>query len=995
MKYWSVAQTSGTSDQVDYGASAEGAAEGSQGWSVQRATPGSRRTTASGLKGRQNVVAEDLLRSQGFCRPFRARILDLWSPGVPRYALPPWLPSAAPSALAIALCAVGIGLAFVCFKAILPNAALTSPPRFDEDRIDHELQRAVDLSLGKRDGTVIVMDPQTGRVRALVNPELAFASANPPGSSIKPFTALAALRKGLVNQGSRLSCRENYVHEDFTTVCSHHRHLPPLGPSDAIAYSCNYYFGKLGEQMRGLSFSSTLDEFGFGKPTQVNWTGGQETAGKLPDEDWRAENAMGEGEQIRVTPIQLINAYSALLNGGHLFTPRIAPANGFAPQSRTELRIENSHRQLIIDGMRGSVRFGNLEQVDFRDLPLYVFGKTGTSTQIGGFRTQGWFVGFAAQSSVSDPDRPENLKLAVLVFLKRAHGRDAAQVARPILEAFVRAGGGPDGGMGKRGELMAEKRGESPSQPSGVDSVPRPSEPEIRVHLIRENVTHTISLEDYVRGVVATEGSTETEPQALKALSVAVRTYALKNLRRHANEGYDFCNITHCQRYRSDSNANPFSANVVNAVRETNGRVLQSNEGQTVDAYFSASCGGATADIGTLWNVKTTPYLTTAPDDYCLTMPHHAWTDVISSADLLKAMQSDPRTDVGTRLTNVRTARRDASGRAQTIIIEGEQRRVVSGWDFKIIVGRALGWHLLKSSRFEIARVRSNYAFRGSGFGHGLGLCQEGAHVMARRGSSYQTILAKYFPRTHVGQASVCRNPPCDTSRQQTKVRRTSLQNFAQHSEGRRTLTSEHFRLGFPTAVNEQDAEGVLRILETSRADLIRRVSAAGVTVHFPALNLFINRTTGDFVARTGQPSFAAAATRGQHVELQPLELLQRRGILETTLRHELAHVLIDALGGGRTPRWLAEGLAIHLAGEGQALMRYQHKTAIGPTIAFAELESRLSAPNSAEDMRAAYATAYHEVRRLLRTEGERGVWARVASAWFAGAVAIPNNGRS
>src|SRR4030095_14971867 len=76
----------------------------------------------------------------------------------------------------------------------------------------------------------------------------------------------------------------------------------------------------------------------------------------------------------------------------------------------------------------------------------------------------------------------------------------------------------------------------------------------------------------------------------------------------------------------------------------------------------------------------------------------------------------------------------------------------VTGWDFKIIVGRVLGWNLLKSSRFEVSRAGSNFVFRGSGFGHGLGLCQEGAHVMAARGASYQRILEKYFPGTTWGR---------------------------------------------------------------------------------------------------------------------------------------------------------------------------------------------------------------------------------------------------
>src|SRR5207302_9335501 len=118
--------------------------------------------------------------------------------------------------------------------------------------------------------------------------------------------------------------------------------------------------------------------------------------------------------------------------------------------------------------------------------------------------------------------------------------------------------------------------------------------------------------------------------------------------------------------------------------------------------------------------------------------------------DLLRAMQSDARTDVGSRFDQVIVSKRDETGRAEVITLEGEHRKIVRGWDFKIIVGRVLGWNLLKSSRFEVFRDGSNFTFRGSGFGHGLGLCQEGAHVMAQRGATYQRILEKYFPGTHV-----------------------------------------------------------------------------------------------------------------------------------------------------------------------------------------------------------------------------------------------------
>src|SRR5204863_618298 len=130
--------------------------------------------------------------------------------------------------------------------------------------------------------------------------------------------------------------------------------------------------------------------------------------------------------------------------------------------------------------------------------------------------------------------------------------------------------------------------------------------------------------------------------------------------------------------------------------------------------------------------------------------PHANWNDVITRANLLRALQSDTRTDVGDRLDQVVISRRDETGRAEFITLEGEHRKTVRGWDFKIIVGRVLGWNVLKSSRFDVSRAGPNFIFRGSGFGHGLGLCQEGAHVMAQRGAGFQRILEKYFPGTSI-----------------------------------------------------------------------------------------------------------------------------------------------------------------------------------------------------------------------------------------------------
>jgi len=195
-----------------------------------------------------------------------------------------------------------------------------------------------------------------------------------------------------------------------------------LNPAEAIAYSCNYYFGRLGERLSETQFRKTLAEFGFGAKSGLNAE--DESAGLLGRGEWRAQNALGDGEYLEVTPIQLLMAYSALVNGGHLLTPQMGSDNQIPTKARSDVQITNDERRVVLDGMRGAIRFGTAARAGLDSLPVYIVGKTGTSTPVKGFRTQGWFIGFA--SSGVDLNNPT---LGVLVFLKRGRGADAAEVS--------------------------------------------------------------------------------------------------------------------------------------------------------------------------------------------------------------------------------------------------------------------------------------------------------------------------------------------------------------------------------------------------------------------------------------------------------------------------------------------------------------------------------------------------------------------------------------
>ncbi len=174
--------------------------------------------------------------------------------------------------------------AAVLLFSLLPNGGWMAgglraqTDQHNESEIDSALQEAATAALGQHEGAIIVLDPQTGRVRALVNSQLAFNQALMPGSTMKPFTALAALRAGLIDEDSRTACPGRFTGLSFSLPCVHADHLPSFTPSQAIAYSCNYYFASIGQRLGRDRLVETLRGFGFG---QRNGSDSEEVAGLL------------------------------------------------------------------------------------------------------------------------------------------------------------------------------------------------------------------------------------------------------------------------------------------------------------------------------------------------------------------------------------------------------------------------------------------------------------------------------------------------------------------------------------------------------------------------------------------------------------------------------------------------------------------------------------------------------------------------------------------
>jgi len=267
---------------------------------------------------------------------------------------------------------------------------------------DPEVRRVAISALGNHAGTVVVMDPMTGRVYSVVNQEWALHRGFKPCSTIKLVTGLAGLSENAIplvdsaNDGYRI---------DLTS---------------ALAHSDNPFFQQVGSRIGGDKMVTYAKELGLGEKTGLNVP--FEFAGRLPEIKAGSENRrmFSHADGFEVTPLQLGTLVSAMANGGRLLTPQIPhstkEANKMSPKVRRVLPIPAEVWQRMIPGMVGAVNYGTARRS--YDPTQTVAGKTGTC--IG---DNGWVGLFASYAPLANP------RLAVVVIAEGTDGRRHFPVA--------------------------------------------------------------------------------------------------------------------------------------------------------------------------------------------------------------------------------------------------------------------------------------------------------------------------------------------------------------------------------------------------------------------------------------------------------------------------------------------------------------------------------------------------------------------------------------
>ncbi|MFA5099446.1 MAG: SpoIID/LytB domain-containing protein [Candidatus Omnitrophota bacterium] len=250
-----------------------------------------------------------------------------------------------------------------------------------------------------------------------------------------------------------------------------------------------------------------------------------------------------------------------------------------------------------------------------------------------------------------------------------------------------------------------------------------------------------VDLEDYIKGIAVREISHYWPAEALKAQAIVFRTYALYSMKQNASRDFDVTSDVYSQVYGGTS-AQRYR--ITDVIDETAGDVL-TYQGKIFPAFYHSTCGGNTEDAKALWDVDL-PVLKGVACGYCAGSPHYSWKAAIPLAALAAKLRK-----AGVKVPSVRRIEIsdiDPSGRVTDIEISGpdEERIKVSAKDFRNIMGP----DLVKSARFTLAMRGNAIELSGTGWGHGVGLCQWGAYFMAKAGYSAAEILGFYYPGSKV-----------------------------------------------------------------------------------------------------------------------------------------------------------------------------------------------------------------------------------------------------
>ena len=451
----------------------------------------------------------------------------------------------------------------------------------------------------------------------------------------------------------------------------------------------------------------------------------------------------------------------------------------------------------------------------------------------------------------------------------------------------------------------------------------------------------TLPIESYVERVVASESGAADSLESLKALAIVVRSFALHQ--SHGHTDYDLCDSTHCQLLHWSGSTRSAQAHVATLSTASETLWFQSRRAA---AWFHQNCGGRTAAPSEVWPANQqgrelphapTPWLISRADPYCTASGPREWSSTLSLSDLTAALANAGLVRPG--WTKLAVAHRGESGRAVTLLIGNTS---VSAEEFRLAIGRALGWNRILSTWFEVSPQGDQFLFHGRGSGHGVGLCQAGSAAMSAQGRHSGEILAQYFPGARIADES------------------TGLPWQIFQGQG--------FTLESLNATDKSFLPQLSQVFAEAQ-------SISGLQPSAP-ITVRAFRSTPAFRDSTLAPGWVAAFTEGSFIAVQPLATLSARKLLASTLRHEFLHALVESQASATTPLWFREGLVEAWAD--RPLARSPH-TASPPPLPPAQIDSALESATTEAQSHAAHRAAALRAQALLDRYGRAQIltWLR------------------
>jgi len=240
-----------------------------------------------------------------------------------------------------------------------------------------------------------------------------------------------------------------------------------------------------------------------------------------------------------------------------------------------------------------------------------------------------------------------------------------------------------------------------------------------------------IVLDRYIGGVTEAEAGSRTYYEFYKVQAILARTFALSHINKHAAEGFCLCDQVHCQAYFGK----PRDQNIPKAVEETKGMVVVDESLNLITAAFHSNSGGQTANSEDVWG-KATPYLKSITDTFSLGMPNSKWSRRMLKDDWLSYLKLKHNFPVDNEVGN----------RVATNFSQPERKVFMEAGGVKVPLKIIRQDFMLKSTFFNVSPLgNDSILISGRGYGHGLGMCQEGAMRMAKLGYPYTEILKFYY----------------------------------------------------------------------------------------------------------------------------------------------------------------------------------------------------------------------------------------------------------